>query len=820
MRPFPAYRGSDSYVFASYAHADANAVYPALEALRHREINIWYDEGIEPGESWREELASAIENAARVIYFVSARSVASRNCLKEINFALSREVPVTLVYLEPTPLPSALEFSLGDEQAIHADHYGADQFLDKLAELVEKPPNLAGIVRSPPRTRSRFASWKLAVPLLIAVLGTGIWLWTRDAPSTMDDGARVLAVSEFAYHGEAGDEGWIGAALTNLVSDRLADSRYTELVSQTRWQNLRRDHPQVADLHEYARSQGIRYVVSGEILTTPSSALLSMRISDLMAGVDVGARTFENVEPRRLGELAFEITEAVSQSLSLPSAQQRDTLSADFAAQNYAAYQAYVAGLEFYNRFAYDEAAASMSTALRLDPEFHMARFRLANIQLSQGRVALAIENLDRIPDEAPLSQRERYYVDGLALMARGDNTAAIELFRRFTAEYPYEVEAQQYLAESLWRDFQIEEAIAELQRSSEREPENHHVWAAMGYMLLSIERYEEAEAALQQYATLGPELPHPWELLGRLELQRANVVAARESFRKALAIEPDFGLALLGVARSTALLGDYATASSELEMLAFDDETPPRYRILAALDLASLQLARGAYEAVDGTFAAVQTLIDAEGGRIALALQQRGLAALLRGDVSTARELLQAAIDEAPEAGVPTRYLFARGVFEANVGDLSAMPSTIAGVREYALPPDDPDQTEERAALYLEGKLLAAQEDWPGAIAKFTAARETQGYTYRSVDLALGEAYAADGQTQAALDALTRAITERDQYMAGDPRLDLEYDRRQALLLATRLACADGTSAARRRVAELSRDHWPSEAVPACVDP
>ena len=461
-----------------------------------------------------------------------------------------------------------------------------------------------------------------------------------------------------------------------------------------------------------------------------------------------------------------------------------------------------------------------METALRLDPDFHMARFRLANIQLSQATPGPALKNLAAIPPDAPLSRRERLYVDGLRLIADGDNAAAVEHFSTFSSEYPYEVEAQQYLAESLWRNFQAEPAITVLQALGRREPENHHVWAAMGYMTMSIERYDEAAAALQRYADLAPQLPHPWELLGRLDLHQLDVTGARANFRKALEIEPGFSLAVLGEARSTALLGDYQAAIRVLEGLAHDPDGVARIRILAALDLAALQIASGAYGDVDGTFASVQRLIDDEGGRKALALQQRGLAALYQGDPITARQHLEAAVVNAPAAGVPTRYLFARGLLEAATGDLSALPATIEQIRTYALPPEDPDQTEDKAALYLEGKLLAAEEDWTGAIAKFEAARDTLGYAYRSVDLALGQALAADGQRKAALDSLARAVTERDQYMAGDPRLDLEYDRRQALGLATRLVCEEGSEGERNRVSRLSRANWPTQPELSCVSP
>ena len=62
-RPFPAYNGDEPYVFVSYSHSNSSAVYPELAWLKESEFNIWYDEGIEAGTEWREEIGKAIKNA-------------------------------------------------------------------------------------------------------------------------------------------------------------------------------------------------------------------------------------------------------------------------------------------------------------------------------------------------------------------------------------------------------------------------------------------------------------------------------------------------------------------------------------------------------------------------------------------------------------------------------------------------------------------------------------------------------------------------------------------------------------------------------------
>ena len=129
-RPFRAYKGTEPYVFASYSHLEDDLVYDDLLYFHNQDIRIWYDEGIEPGADWRDELADAIADCSLFIFFVSQRSIESAYCRQEINFALNRERRILLIYLEKTHLPRALEFSLADRQAIARYNYTADDYHD------------------------------------------------------------------------------------------------------------------------------------------------------------------------------------------------------------------------------------------------------------------------------------------------------------------------------------------------------------------------------------------------------------------------------------------------------------------------------------------------------------------------------------------------------------------------------------------------------------------------------------------------------------------------------------------------------------------
>jgi hypothetical protein len=116
--PFEAYVGDEPYVFVSYAHKDGRLVFPEIHALHERGLRIWYDEGIDPGNEWPDEIARALHRASVFLVFVSRSAVESRNVRNEINFALNREKPFLAVYLEDIHLPPGLELRMGDIQAI------------------------------------------------------------------------------------------------------------------------------------------------------------------------------------------------------------------------------------------------------------------------------------------------------------------------------------------------------------------------------------------------------------------------------------------------------------------------------------------------------------------------------------------------------------------------------------------------------------------------------------------------------------------------------------------------------------------------------
>ncbi|MFT4188272.1 MAG: toll/interleukin-1 receptor domain-containing protein [Aeromicrobium sp.] len=117
---FSAYKGSEPYVFVSYARVDSAEVYDVMDRWRAAQrVNLWFDEGIDPGNEWPEDIAVALDGCAAFVVFISPAAARSVNVRNEINFALAKGVPFAAVYLEDTELSLGMKLQIGSKQAIN-----------------------------------------------------------------------------------------------------------------------------------------------------------------------------------------------------------------------------------------------------------------------------------------------------------------------------------------------------------------------------------------------------------------------------------------------------------------------------------------------------------------------------------------------------------------------------------------------------------------------------------------------------------------------------------------------------------------------------
>ena len=92
-------------IFITYSHINTEAKDKLITCLTVMKceglISIWHDNEILGGDKWREEIFSTnLPNSDILIYLVSADSLASENCNKELSEALKRGIRVIPIILE------------------------------------------------------------------------------------------------------------------------------------------------------------------------------------------------------------------------------------------------------------------------------------------------------------------------------------------------------------------------------------------------------------------------------------------------------------------------------------------------------------------------------------------------------------------------------------------------------------------------------------------------------------------------------------------------------------------------------------------------
>lgn len=160
-------------MFVCYAHKDSSVVFSDIEELNRNGVNIWYDEGIEAGSSWRGGIATAITGANKFLFFVSKSSLASTHCLREVDYALNHNIDIIPIYLDNTPLPAELDLSLSRVQALFRDR--DPRYIEHLLTPLLDGKSAA----QPSKPTRKFESRKLGITITVSLCLILAIAWTQ-----------------------------------------------------------------------------------------------------------------------------------------------------------------------------------------------------------------------------------------------------------------------------------------------------------------------------------------------------------------------------------------------------------------------------------------------------------------------------------------------------------------------------------------------------------------------------------------------------------------------------------------------------------------
>lgn len=154
--PFHAYKGDNPYIFVSYAHIDADRVFPELKRFHNQGYPIWYDDGIGPANEWPKEIEEALLKSSLFVVFISGNAVESKNVRNEINLAIDEEIPVIAIYLEETELKHGLKLRLSSIQSIFKFLMPVEEYVFKYTSAFKSEGGFESSKKSEIRNETQF----------------------------------------------------------------------------------------------------------------------------------------------------------------------------------------------------------------------------------------------------------------------------------------------------------------------------------------------------------------------------------------------------------------------------------------------------------------------------------------------------------------------------------------------------------------------------------------------------------------------------------------------------------------------------------------
>lgn len=96
-----------SHIFISYAHDDQKYLDRLVTWLTDSHLierEVWYDKHIEGGNNWRDEIATALDEAFAVVVIVTTNSINSLFCTYEWAYAMGQGIPLFPLLFENVPI--------------------------------------------------------------------------------------------------------------------------------------------------------------------------------------------------------------------------------------------------------------------------------------------------------------------------------------------------------------------------------------------------------------------------------------------------------------------------------------------------------------------------------------------------------------------------------------------------------------------------------------------------------------------------------------------------------------------------------------------
>ncbi len=499
--PITPYQGDEPYIFVSYSHRDSRVVHAQMTHLRDVGFNLWYDEGINLGFVWRDEIANSIDRSGLILFFVTRHSIDSDNCMKELNYGLSRDRPILAVHLEPTELPPDLALSLSDRQAIFQHQLSSDAYTQKITDAVStlldtvaKP--VAPTKPAPRRGLARLLTAAAAFVCIVAIVSGGVFL-----RQTSEEEIDSIAVLPFENASEDPEGAYLSDGITVGLINSLSKLNGLRVVPR-RVSFTYKDRD--LNLRAIAEELAVQALVTGRVSEIGDTLVVSAELVDAARVEQLWGEKYTR-KATDIIAVEKELIEEIIDQLALSLTPEELGRVTDPPTDNPQAYRLYLKSVYHATRRIpgnWERAVTYAQAAVDLDPDFALAHVAVSQAQMGSGffdeipwaeaaRISrAATQRALQLDDSLPEVHLE---VGFIAHHVDWDWPGAETAYRRAIELDANYKDAWHGLSWALLSQGLVPEALEAQNQAVELDPlDSGNIWG-LGHLLQTSRRYEEA---------------------------------------------------------------------------------------------------------------------------------------------------------------------------------------------------------------------------------------------------------------------------------------------------------------------------------------
>ena len=458
------------------------------------------------------------------------------NCGDAGHILLSKHVAEDLA---PHPRWNRYLHDLGECEVKHGDRIFLVNFYTD--EIGNPQSPMATASRPSPRLR-RWYSVIAAAVLLIAAIGIGFWIYSRQA--TVTPSGKSIAVLPFENLSEEKANAYFAEGIQAEILTKLATVHDLKVISRT---STAKYQSKPDNLNTVAQELGVSTVLEGAVQRAGGKVRVNVQLIDARADTHLWAKSYDRDLKDVLSvesEVSQEIADALqarlsaSESHALAAVGTRDTEAYDlFLRGEYEFHQAEsVLGSD-----AYDRADAFYRQALARDPNFAQAAAELARSRLYRhwyisALTARELEEVKSLVDRAvtlaPNSPEAHLALGLFFYYGHREYENALDEFNRTIELQPNNASARQYCAWVYRRRGEWERSLAEAQRAEELDPRDPLNPANIGVTYATLRQWKDAQSAELRALALDPRNTIPAACLLTIRVNgTGDVTSARRAF-------------------------------------------------------------------------------------------------------------------------------------------------------------------------------------------------------------------------------------------------------------------------------------------------